>query len=337
MENFSNVPVLMVFFNRSEPLKKVFEAVRKARPKKLFLAQDGPRPSNAIDVRNIVACRDVVKNIDWDCDVYTNYSDINLGCGKRMSSAITWAFEHVDRLMILEDDCVPNQSFFPFCEELLERYKDDERISMISGMNHLEKYQNYNNDSYIFCSSGAIWGWATWKRQWQNYDFEMNFVDRLDVFNKIKKSNYPKCYKKDLIKQGKNRVETLKKGKKLSSWTFQYNMIRFLNNQVTIVPSVNMISNVGLTGDSTHASSTMKMIPKGLQKVFYMERHDIPFPLKHPEVIYRDDEFDKKVWRLMGMPTHVAVHRKFSSIIRRIFFGGGKEIKKMFKKVFRRK
>ena len=337
MDNFSNVPVLMVFFNRSEPLKKVFEAVKKARPKKLFLAQDGPRPSNINDVKNVVACREVVKDIDWDCEVYTDFSDINLGCGKRMSSAISWAFSHVDRLMILEDDCVPNQSFFPFCEELLERYKDDERISMISGMNHLEKYENFNKNSYIFCASGAIWGWATWKRQWESYDFEMKFINELDVFNKIKKSNFPKYYKKDLIKQGKNRLKVLNSGKKLSSWTFQYNMIGFLNNQVTIVPMVNMISNVGLTGDSTHASSSLKMIPKGLQKVFYMKQHEIAFPLNHPTIVYRDDAFDKKVWRLMGMPIHVAVHRKFSSIIRRIIFGGGKEIKKMFKKVFRKK
>ena len=137
-------------------------------------------------------------------------------------------------------------------------------------MNHLETYNNFNNDSYIFCASGGIWGWATWKRQWQNYDFEMKFVSKNDAFNKIKKSNYPSYYKKDLIKQGKNRIKTLEQNKKLSSWTFQYNMMRFLNNQVAIVPSVNMISNVGLTGDSTHASSTIKMIPKGLQKVFFI-------------------------------------------------------------------
>ena len=337
MNNGTNVPVLMVFFNRSEPLKKVFEAVRNARPKKLFLAQDGARENNQNDIKNVEACREVVKNIDWDCEIYTDYSEVNLGCGKRMSSAITWAFKYVDRLMILEDDCVPNNSFFKFTEELLEKYKDDERVSMISGMNHLSTYENVSKDSYIFCSSGAIWGWATWKRQWEQYDFEMKFVSDLDVFNKIKKSNYPRCYKRDLIKQGKNRLETLNKGKKLSSWTFQYNMIRFLNNQVTIVPSKNMISNVGLTGDSTHASSSLKMIPKGLQRVFYMKTYDIEFPLSHPSVIYRDDEFDKKVWRLMGMPLHIAIHRKFSSIIRRIVFGGAKELKKMFKKVFKKK
>ena len=333
----SNVPVLMVFFNRSEPLKQVFEAVRKAKPTKLFLAQDGAREGNKNDIQNVQECREVVRNIDWDCEVYTNFSEVNLGCGGRMSSAISWAFEYVDRLMILEDDCVPSQNFFPFCEELLEKYKVDERISMISAMNHLEKYDNYNHDSYIFCNSGAIWGWATWKREWDHYDFNMKFIDEVNAFEKIKKSNYPKYYKRDLIKQGKNRQQVLRAGKKLSSWTFQYNMIRILQNQVTIVPSVNMVSNVGLTYESTHASSNIKMIPRGLRKVFFMQTHAMEFPLNHPQCVYCDDDFDRKVWTLMGMPLHIATHRKVSSICRRILFGGSKEIKKMFKKIFKKK
>lgn len=333
----SNVPVLMVFFNRSEPLKQVFDAVRKAKPSKLFLAQDGGREGNTNDIANVQACREVVKNIDWDCEVYTNYSNVNLGCGGRMSSAITWAFEYVDKLMILEDDCVPGQDFFPFCEELLEKYKDDERVSMISAMNHLEYYENYNRDSYIFCNSGAIWGWATWKREWQYYDFQMKFVDEVNAFEKIKKSNYPRYYKRDLLAQGKDRKKVLGAGKKLSSWTFQYNMIRFLQHQVTIVPSVNMVSNVGLTCESTHASANIKMIPKGLRRVFFMKTHEMAFPLKHPNCMYCDDEFDRKVWAVMGMPLRIALHRKFSSISRRIIFGGFKEIKKMTKKIFKRK
>lgn len=331
----TDVPVLMVFFNRAEPLKKVFEAVRVAKPSKLFLAQDGAREGKASDVENVEKCRQVVSHIDWECEVFYNYSDVNLGCGKRMSSAISWAFESVDRLMILEDDCVPGADFFPFCEELLEKYKDNPGISMISAMNHLEEYHNFNDDSYIFCNSGAIWGWATWKRQWELYDFEMNFVDRLNAFEKIKNSHYLKCYKRDLLAQGIDRYKVLKEGKKLSSWTFQFNMIRFLNHQLSIVPSVNMVSNIGLTSESTHASGNIRQIPKGLRPVFFMPVHKMEFPLKHPECTYCDDLFDKKVWRLMGMPAHVGVYRKIESIIRRIMFGGVSEIRKMVKKVIK--
>ncbi len=337
MSEASAVPVLIVFFNRVEPLKQVLEAVRKAKPTQLFLAQDGARLGNVNDAKNVDLCRSLIKNIDWDCEVYTNYSDVNLGCGKRMSSAISWAFEYVDRLMILEDDCVPTQDFFGFCEDLLERYKDDERISMISAMNHLGKYDNYNHDSYIFCNSGAIWGWATWKREWQYYDFDMKFINELNAFDKIRCSNYPQYYKRDLIKQGKERKKVLGQGGRLSSWTFQYNMIRFLQNQVTIVPSINMVTNVGLTGESTHASSNIKMIPKGLQKIFFMKTYEMSWPLRHPKCIYCDDAFDRKVWTLMGMPLFVSIHRKCSSICRRILFGGLKEVRKMLKKIFNKK
>ncbi len=331
----TNVPVLMVFFNRAEPLKQVFEAVRAAKPSKLFLAQDGARDGNESDAEKVKKCRQVVSGIDWDCEVFYNYSDVNLGCGKRMSSAISWAFESVDRLMILEDDCVPGADFFPFCEELLEKYKDDYRVAMISAMNQIEEYHNFNDDSYIFCNSGAIWGWATWKRQWETYDFEMSFVDRLNVFDKIKTSNHPKYYRRSLLAQGKDRVKTVKEGRRLSSWTFQFTMCRLLNHQLTLVPAVNMVSNVGLTSESTHASGNIKQIPKGLRPVFFMPIHNMEFPLKHSECIYCDDYFDKKVWRLMGLPAHVAAYRKLEGILRRIIFGGISELKKMIKKVIK--
>lgn len=331
----TDVPVLMVFFNRAEPLKQVFEAVKEAKPSKLFLAQDGARDGNALDVKKIEECREVVSKIDWDCEVFYNYSDVNLGCGKRMSSAITWAFESVDRLMILEDDCVPGSDFFPFCEHLLEKYEDDYRIGVISAMNQLEEYHNFNDESYIFCNSGAIWGWATWKRQWEQYDFEMSFVDRLNVFEKIKTSHYLKCYKRSLLAQAKNRTKTLKEGKKLTSWTFQFTMCRLLNHQLTIVPAVNMVSNVGLTSESTHASGDIKQIPKGLSPVFFMPIHKMEFPLKHPECMYCDDYFDKKVWHLMGLPVHIAAYRKIEGILRRIIFGGRAEIKKLIKKLIK--
>lgn len=333
-EQFTTVPILINFFNRSEPLKLVFEAVRRAKPKVLFLSQDGAREDNESDKMNIFKCREVVKNIDWDCKVYYNYSEENLGCGKRMSSAISWAFEFVDRLMILEDDCVPGDDFFPFCEELLEKFKDDLRVSMISAMNHLEKYENYNKDSYIFCNSGAIWAWATWKREWEMYDFSMPFMERTNAIEKIKTSSYPYYYKKDLIRQGKDRYSKYKEGQRLTSWTFQYNMIRFLNHQVTIVPSVNLMSNVGLTGESTHASSSIKQIPKGLQSLFYMKTGNMQFPLKHPEYMYCDDYYDRMVWKKMGMNTTTAVYRKAESIIRQFVFGDKKKLMiKFYKKL----
>lgn len=322
---YTQVPVLINFFNRPAPLKKVFAAVRSAKPKILFLSQDGPRAGNATDEEKIAACREVVSQIDWDCQVYHNYSDVNLGCGKRMSSAITWAFSYVDRLMILEDDCVPGQDFFPFAQELLERYKDDKRISMISAMNHLGAYPE-GDDSYLFCNSGAIWAWATWKRQWDLYDFEMKFMESVDVLEKIRSSNYPSYYKQDLIAQGKDRYTRLRSGQKLTSWTFQWNILRFLNHQLTIVPRVNLMSNVGLSSESTHAVSSLQQIPKGLQSIFYMESGRLACPLQHPQHMCCDDAFDRAVWHKLGMPLPIAIHRKIAGIIRQLVYGDKKKL-----------
>ena len=122
--------VAIIFFNRPNTLKRVFEAVCKAKPKNLFLVQDGSRGEE--DEEKIKKCREIVEKIDWDCNVYKNYSDVNLGCGKRPQTGISWVFEHVERAIILEDDCVPQNSFFHFCDELLEKYADDKRVLMIS-------------------------------------------------------------------------------------------------------------------------------------------------------------------------------------------------------------
>lgn len=325
-QSYTSVPVLINFFNRPEPLRLVFQAVKEARPAILFLSQDGARNGNINDKENIVKCREIVADIDWECQVFRNYSEENLGCGRRMSSAISWAFEHVDRLMILEDDCVPGKDFFPFCEELLEKYKDDYRVSMISAMNHLGEYMNSDEDSYIFCNSGAIWAWATWKREWDMYDFNMSFMEDKRVLEKIKRSSYPSCYKRDLIAQGIDRFTKLKRGERLTSWTFQYNMIRFLQHQLTIVPNVNLLSNVGLTAESTHAVSSIKQIPKGLQSIFYMQMSTMEFPLKHPKYMCCDDHFDRKVWRKMGMPKHVQIYRKVESICRQFLYGDKRKL-----------
>ena len=163
----------------------------------------------------------------------------------------------------------------------------------------------------------------------------MNFVDKINTFDKVKTTHFPKYYKYSLLSQGKDRVKTVKEGRKLSSWTFQFTMSWLLNHQLTIVPSVNMVSNVGLTSDSTHASGSIKLIPKGLRRVFFMPTNKLEFPLKHPEYTYCDDYFDKKVWHVMGLPTHIAVSRKIEGILRRIIFGGSKEIKKILKKIIK--
>ena len=158
----NNYAVLILFFARPETLSQVFEQVRKAKPLKLFLYQDGPREGRN-DLEGIQKCREIVENIDWECEVHKWYQDKNVGCDPSEYLSQKWAFSYVDKCIILEDDDVPSLSFFPFCQELLDRYENDERISMIAGMNHEEVSTDVPYD-YFFTTNVSIWGWATWKR-----------------------------------------------------------------------------------------------------------------------------------------------------------------------------
>ena len=312
-----DVPVALIFFNRPEPLKQVFDAIRKAKPTKLFLIQDGARESRPNDEINIEKCKDIVANIDWECEVHRNYSEVNLGCGMRIYSGISWCFEHVDRLCIIEDDCKPTLDYFIFCAELLEMYKDDQRVDMISGMNNLETY-DITPYSYIFARTGSIWGWATWKRVWDTIDYDLSFMEETDAIRLIQNLIQPRRLANDLIKIGWKKYESLKSGDKLTSWSYQRGINAYLHHGLTIVPHKNLITNIGLTEDSVHAVNSIKKIPKALQKIFFMETFNLDFPLKHPKYIIQDVDFDRKINKMMNPNIFVKSLRRIESYLRRI-------------------
>lgn len=331
MENWKiDVPVFMIFFNRPDVLEKVFAAVRDAKPSKLFLACDGPRANRPDDVENVAKCKEIVSNIDWECEVHRNYSETNLRCGMRMYSGVSWAFEYVDRLIILEDDCVPSQDFFPFCAELLEKYKDDNRIYMINAMNHLGRYEGTPN-SYFF-GPGCCWGWATWKRAWKNVDFEMHFLED-DYSMRCIERKYP--FYSSVRKIGAERLAILKSGKPLSAWTYQSGVSSALESQMSIVPTVNMITNIGLTADSEHAVSNLRKLPKKTQAYFNTPHVKMEFPLKHPKYVVEDwmyhDLVEKKFKRTLGA--------KLEGYVRKIIFAEKGDfsqiLSKLRKKLFR--
>lgn len=320
----TEVPVFMIFFNRPETLQKVFDSVRKAKPKQLFLACDGPRKGRKDDIEKIAACKKIVENIDWDCEVHHRYSEKNLGCGMNMYSGIKWAFETVDRLMILEDDCVPVADFFPFCEELLERYKYDQRISMISGMNHLEKYDRPNSD--YFFGPGCCWGWATWKRVWDDMDYQMDFMNDSYAMDCVEHL-YP--YYRSAKKTGTERRAILESGGKLTAWTYQAGMSAALNNQMSILPSVNLITNIGLTANSVHATNSIRKVPKKIQAYFYMPTYHLSFPLRHPKYVIEDRMYYEDVRKKFNITklTHL------EGIFRQVVFAEKGDMKKLIEKV----
>ena len=277
-------PVLFIIFNRVETTKRVFEAIRNVRPLKLYVAADGPRPGNDADKVNCDEVRKIIDDVDWPCEIKTLFQDQNLNCGKAPSTAITWFFEHEEEGIILEDDCLPSTSFFRFCHELLDYYRHDNRVMHIGGNNFLEGWQKDPDYSYYFSRSGHIWGWATWRRAWQTFDFDMLLYEKLkqqgffDNFflNPLEKVYRLRKFDKTIARRGE-----------VDWWDYQWDFARYVNSGLAIVPHHNLVKNLGFGQGATHTVN-------GTTKMINMEAMELKFPLAHPPFIIRDIESDKK-------------------------------------------
>jgi len=242
-------PVLFIVFNRLDTARYVFEEIRKIKPKYLFISADGPRAGNIEDVWKCKEVREyVLNNIDWDCKVKTLFHERNLGCGKGPSQAVTWFFDNISEGIILEDDTVPNQSFFFFCRDLLEIYKDDPRIMHIGGNNYFN-----NSKKYTYYFSRYIHpphGWATWKRAWSHFDFNLKdleiFIKKNEINNILKRPNLRKLWLEyySQTKYGKNDV-----------WDNQWQFSIWQQNGYAIMPYLNLVKNVGYNENATHTKN----------------------------------------------------------------------------------
>jgi len=323
-----DIPVLILFFNRPTLLQKVFEQVKMARPSKLYLFQDGAREGRDDDIENIQKCRDIVSNIDWNCEVHRNYQEKNNGCDPSEYLAQKWMFETEEMGIVLEDDDVPSQSFFPFCKELLERYKDDQRINMICGMNNCGVSEHCPYD-YLFSTSGSITGWASWKRVIDEWNEQIDFVD--DGYTV---RQFERIYKDRL--QAKHFVEHCIQcnGSGIAYYEAILSGNALPQNRLNIVPQKNLISNIGNDGESTHGAANIDLLPKGIRCIFNMETHEYEFPLKHPPFVIEDMEFLAKINRIMarGYPL-VRLYRAFESVFYRMRAGDFSMWKKYAKRV----
>lgn len=293
-----DVPVALIFFNRPEPLKVVFDCIRKNKPSKLFLIQDGPRLNNATDNLNVDKCREIVSNIDWECEVIRDFSNENLGCGKRIFTGLSNAFKKVDRLVIIEDDIVFSDSFLPFCKELLEKFKDDLRIDHICGMNHFGSYHDCNS-SYFFTRGGSIWGWATWKRVWDDISWDLHEADDEYVTKTLKLNNYPRKYGEYLSKHSCELRTLIKSGQSPTYWSFHLLYYSYLNSRINIVPTVNLISNIGITIESAHTTSSYKKLTRNDRNFFFQKLNNIQFPLIHPCHVLEDRNYKERQEQLL--------------------------------------
>ena len=288
-----DVAVLILFFNRPDQLSQVFGQVRAARPSRLFLYQDGPRGER--DLPGIEACRQVVSNVDWECQVERLYQERNYGCDPSEYISQKWAFSMTDKCIVLEDDDVPAVSFFRFCKELLDRYADDERITMISGFNHEEHTLDCGNASYFFTSNHSIWGWASWRRVIDQWDEHYAFLDDPAELRMMQALIRQRGYRDDFLLTCRRHREL---GKAFYE-SISESCMR-LNSGLAIVPRDNMINNLGVTTDSTHFGGTTATLPRGYRRIFTMGRFEAEFPLRHPRHVIEHVAFKERVYRIMA-------------------------------------
>lgn len=285
----TDVAVLILFFNRPKQLKEVFAEVRKARPSRLFLYQDGPRGEH--DMPGINECRRIVSEVDWECEVHQMYQERNYGCDPSEYISQKWAFSMADKCIVLEDDDVPSQSFFPFCKELLDRYEHDERITMIAGFNSDETTKGVPDD-YFFTSIFSIWGWASWRRVVDKWDENYSFLDDEYSTQLLTDLVKQRGYRKDFLPMCRDHRAA---GKPFYESIFWASML--LNNGLAIMPTRNLVNNRGVTADSTHFSSNLDTIPRRLRKMFTMQRYELQFPLKHPKHVIENVKYKESVYR----------------------------------------
>jgi hypothetical protein len=296
------IPVVFLVFNRPDTTRRVFEEIRRARPPKLLVVADAPRADRPGEAEKCKAVRAILDTVDWPCEVLKNFADINLGCKIRVSSGLDWVFEQVEEAIILEDDCLPHASFFRFCEELLHRYRDDERIWIISGDN-FQFGKRRTHDSYYFSRYTHIWGWASWRRTWRKYDVGMKHwpsVRNQGRLSDILQDRKLTTYWHDVFEAVFNN--------KIDTWDYQLNFACWINNALSIMPNINLMSNIGFGPD---ASRTAK-----INQFSKIPVSEMKFPLVHPTLIIRDaladDESERDQFRKPALISRI------SKTIRRI-------------------
>jgi hypothetical protein len=273
-------PIVFIIFNRPDTTAVVFEEIRQARPTQLFVIADGPRLERDGEAAKCHETRQIIEGVDWECEVFKNYSDVNLGCRDRVSSGLNWVFDRVESAIILEDDCVPHQSFFPFCQEMLAKYIDDERIMVVAGDNY-QFGKSRTNYSYYFSRYNHCWGWATWKRAWQHYDRDMN------CWPEVRDGKLLDSILDDPISiQHWEKIFYDTYHNRNNSWAYRWTLSCWVQSGLTILPDVNLVSNIGFGMGATHTTGSQN-------KLANLRVDEMVFPLQHPRSVIRHFKADK--------------------------------------------
>ncbi len=281
-------PVLLVVFNRPDTTARVFERIRQAKPRRLYVAADAPRSGKSGEADQCAQVRDIATRVDWDCELKTSFQEENLGCGLGPVTAYNWFFDQEPEGIILEDDCLPDLSFFWYCQELLEKYRHDTRVMHITGTNFQHGWQRDPDYSYYFSLNPHEWGWASWRRAWQLYDFSIRHFAEVEQKGYLKDTysselEYRYRFSKWRNTYGKNEV---------SWWDYQWVFSLHIHHGLAIVPNQNLVQNIGFGAGATHTVSTRD--PRGLNQA-----HTIDLPLRHPPFVVQDKVADRRYFSLM--------------------------------------
>lgn len=300
-----HTPVAFLVFNRPDCTARVFAEIRLARPGKLLVVADGPRPGRADDVENCRLVREIIeKGVDWPCEVETAFAEENMGCRKRVSSGLTWVFSRVEEAIVLEDDCLPSPSFFSYCAELLARYRTDERIMTIYGCNHGTRLPA-GNYSYGFSRIAHIWGWASWRRAWAHYDVDMqswpDFRDRGLIYDALPDRQVAAMWKQVFEKAWNGQTDT---------WDFQWVYAVLRQNGLALEPARNLISNLGFDERATHTKDV-------LDSYSSLKLETLDFPLQHdPHCVPSTQEEMKALLQRFSPSLPARIRRKLGRLWR---------------------
>ena len=281
-------PIVFCTFNRYEHTMKVFSRIREAKPERLYFVSDGPRESVAGEADEVQRIRaDIEAAIDWTCDLVMVFSDVNLGCAKRISSALDYVFEREDDAIILEDDCYPALAFFEYCQTLLDKYRDDERIMSIGGSTVIDHKPDADSD-YFFSSVFCCCGWATWKRSWELFDLDMTEFPKV---SKLKDNTI-----KDTLRNRRafwaymSRWRLLYNSIKKYSWAYIFFYQSVIYEKYNIIPAVNLIENIGFGGEATNTGSPIDY--------YVTDTKELSFPLRAPLKVEKNTGYDDEYFKI---------------------------------------
>lgn len=325
MNSTLSTPVALFVFRRPETTRRVFEVIRQVQPQRLYVVADGPRPNIDGETATCAAVRRIVERVDWPCDVERHYSSTNLGLRQRVISGLSWVFDQVDEAIILEDDCLPHPTFFSFSQELLARYRDEPRIAMISG-NNFQGGIRRGKASYYFSVFNHIWGWAAWRRSWRNFDAD------LCQWPILRKEGFLDEWLEDpvAIHYWTDAFDFIHRRKELwNNWDYQWTFSCWAQRQYTVLPNVNLVSNIGFGEDAT---SGIRESPVGNLPVEAM-----PFPLLHTPITQVDREADRfSQEKLFGAPLHRSLMQKLKERSFEMLPWSIRRLNRRLKRIFRK-